>query len=354
MEEQENKDKDTLHSVVEQLDLVWRKKLSVIRFTIAATLFAIGISLLLPKYYIATTTILPDLDFLSSLKGRLGGLQDLAGDLGLGGGIGMSPSQLYPEIIISETILRRVIYHKYQTKKFDSSVTLIQYLEYDDQDENKNFEGCLKRMRENVLTVAVDRKTTIISVTAEITEPGLAADISNQITAELDYYQRSFRNSNAREQRKFLESRLTEVKNDLKESEESLISFREKNRMISQAPQLVLEQSRLERDVNINNAIFLQLKKQYEIVKLDEVKNTPVVLVLDSARAPFKKERPRRIMIVVTVFLLSFFGSIAWFLLQKRINDLETINPNFAEFKIFIVKRITEIPLLRLLVKSHS
>ena len=66
--------------------------------------------------------------------------------------------------------------------------------------------------------------------------------------------------TNASEQRKWIEARLTEVKEDLEKSENRLKEFREKNRRIVDSPQfspkrcisgLLLEQERLIRDVQI-------------------------------------------------------------------------------------------------------
>lgn len=55
-------------------------------------------------------------------------------------------------------------------------------------------------------------------------------------------------------------------------------------------------QERLSRDVQVNSAIFVELKKQYELAKLDEVKNITIVNILDPARAPVRKERPTRLI----------------------------------------------------------
>ncbi|NUN68357.1 MAG: hypothetical protein HUU02_01435 [Bacteroidetes bacterium] len=343
----ETKPQDPYLLAADQVSLLWSNRWRIIRWTFLPTIVAVLISLVLPKTYVASTTVLPDLDFLSGLKGRLAGLQDLAGDLGLGGGAGMSPSQLYPEIIVSETILKKVIYHRYQTQEFPQPVTLLEYFEYDTAEINLSYEQCLKSLRENMVSVSVDRKTTIITVTVEMPEPGLAADVANQITTELDRYQRNFRNSSAREQRLFLDTRLNDVMADLRKSEDAVRSFREKNRSIIQSPQLMLEQARLERDVTINNTIFLELKKQSEIVKLDEVKNTPVVSVLDTARAPAKKDRPRRMMIVLTVFVLSFFLTLAVVIGGAYSRQLENSSIGYHKFLDTLRSFVKEIPIFR-------
>ena len=78
------------------------------------------------------------------------------------------------------------------------------------------------------------------------------------------------------------------MKQDLTKSENSLKEFREKNRQVL-SPNLLLEQERLIRDVQINSTIYTELRKQFELVKIEEVKNIPVINVMDPARAPGKK-----------------------------------------------------------------
>ena len=53
-------------------------------------------------------------------------------------------------------------------------------------------------------------------------------------------------------------------------------------------------------------------------MKIEEVKNIPVINVMDSARAPAKKDKPKRAIIVLSVFFLSFFGSIAYLLIRNQ------------------------------------
>jgi uncharacterized protein involved in exopolysaccharide biosynthesis len=311
-------------------EIVWphRKRIAVI--TSGVTVAAILIALLaMHASYIAQTTILPDVDIMN-MVGKMGGLQALASAAGIGNQI-VSPSQLYPDILMSERVLERVIYHRYRTESYPDGINLIQFYKYDDEDSVYNYEQCLKDLRKDIITIDVDRKTTIITLTVTTKEKQLSADIANQITAELDDYQRNFRRTNASEQRKFLEQRLTEVKEELTKSEEKLKDFREKNRRVEQSPQLMLEQGRLERDVELNSTLFIQLTSQYDLAKLDEIKNTPVVQVLDVGRAPSERSRQgkRRVMVLGAAFL-TLLCSSGWYVLINRLNQLRRENEEFA------------------------
>jgi uncharacterized protein involved in exopolysaccharide biosynthesis len=310
--------KSTLEGLIDIIEILWKNRKQTIKTVLVVVILAAAISFIWPKTYIAHATILPDLEFLNSIS-NLGGFKDLAAAIGLNPNQSVtSPSQLYPDIMQSEIVLRRVIFNKYKTEKYDSLVNLIQYWGFDDADENLNFERCIKKLREAVFDISVDKKTLIISLDVATSEPQFSADLANEVAKELDYFQRNFRRTNASEQRKFLEQRMTEVKNDLATSEDKLKEFREKNRRAEQSPQLLLEQDRLGRDVELNTAIFIELKKQYELSKLDEIKNTPIVQILDKARPPAKRDKPKRTLIVLTVFIITLLGSSAWVVIKER------------------------------------
>jgi uncharacterized protein involved in exopolysaccharide biosynthesis len=295
--------------------LSWKHRVNIVVIVAIATLLAAAVSFIIPKKYIAETTILPDIDMIN-LASKLGSLAEIASAAGLNTGV-TSPSELNPDIISSETILRKVIYHKYKVGKFDSLVNLIQYWSFDDESENMNFEKCVDMMQKKVMSISVDKKTQILTLDIETNEAQLSADIANQFSAELDDFQRNFRKTNASAQRKFLEGRLDEVKQDLRKAEDELKEFREKNRRIEQSPQLLLEQDRLSRAVDLNSTLFIELEKQYELAKLDEIKNTPVVQILDVARPPAQKSSPHRVVIVVLGFLISFiFANLYWLIVE--------------------------------------
>ncbi len=146
-------------------------------------------------------------------------------------------------------------------------------------------------------------------------EPSLAAEVLNTVIAETDKFMRLKKTTNASEQLKWIEERLTQVEAELRNAEDALKNFRERNRRVADSPQLLLEQERFMRDVQVKSTVFIELKRQAELAKIEEIKNITIVNVLDEARAPVKKERPKRAIITGTVFILAFLLISTFFIL---------------------------------------
>ena len=105
------------------------------------------------------------------------------------------------------------------------------------------------------ITTGYELKTKILTVMVEMPESKLAADVANAVVASLDKYVRTQRKSFATEQRKYLVSRVQQIKDTLTYCEDALKNFREKNRQVAQSPELLLEQNRLMRNVEIQQTI---------------------------------------------------------------------------------------------------
>ena len=298
------KESENRIDLIDVLSVLWQRRKFIAIVTSVATILGIVISLLLPLKFTSTATILPDAD-----KSKIpGGISDLASLAGVSLGGDGSLTKLYPTIIKSEAVLKPVIYQKFFSIQKNDSLNLIGLWELRAEKAELNYQQAYLALSKS-LDVAMDTKSQIITLKLEGSEPQLTADIINQVIKELDRYIRTKRNTTASEQRKFIESRLAEVKQDLSKSEDKLKEFREKNRVIGGSPQLMLEQERYIRDVSINSALYTELRKQFELIKIEEVKNVPIINVMDRATAAATKSSPKRSIIVFAFLFLGGVGA---------------------------------------------
>jgi uncharacterized protein involved in exopolysaccharide biosynthesis len=316
------------------LTIIWDSRKFIGIFTGSITALAVIFSLLMSNTYKSTAVVLPDTD--KSKLASMGGLSDLAALAGVNVGGDASIIRLFPAYIKSESILKNVIFSKYKSKEFPDSVNLIQYWEIKTKTPERDYELALQVLRDAIVIIT-DPKTNLLSMSLETFEPQLSADILNNVIFEMDKFIRTKKNTSATEQRKWIESRLNEVKIDLDNSENTLKNFREKNRIVIGSPQLLLEQERLAREVQINSAIYVELKKQSEIAKIEEVKSVKVISVLDYPRPAAKKEGPKRGIIVISTFMLSFIGSSSYRLIKHSYG--EKISQFYGQIRKLIFRK---------------
>lgn len=300
---------------------IWKARWKIVIINGIVLIVSLAVLLFIVKpYYTSTVTILPDYGSKETSLGQLSSLASLAG-VNVGSG---SPTDIYQNLIMSESVLGPVIMAKYKTKEYPDPVNLIQYYEIEpDKDLASDLQGRdmfikeFKKFTKNVLTTDVDRLTKILSISAKMPEAKLSADVVNKIAESLDQYIRTKRRSYASEQRQYIEKRLSQIKDSLSLAENSLTIFKEQNRVISQSPSLMLEQTRLARNVEILSSVFLELSKQLELAKIDEIKDTPVVNLKEEAGNPIIKTGPKRLDILIAVLFLSFIFTLSYFAFQN-------------------------------------
>lgn len=319
----EEKFKDFVEKVRPYFKKLWAHRKTFGLFNLAVLILALAYLLFLTKpFYDSTITILPEYGSKSSsMLSQLSGLASIAGVK-----VGESaPTEIYQILISSETVLQNVIYTKYLTKEFPDSVNLIEYFKIDEKDDNpaiqkrKNFLVLYENLTKGRISTDVDRMTKILNITVTMPEAELSADVSNKLAQSLDLYIRTQRKSYATEQSFYLEKRTKQVKDSLTAAENNLKTFREQNRIVVQSPNLLLEQGRLMRNVEILQTVFIELTKQLEIAKIDQVKDAPVLNVKEYAKNPVKKAGPKRASSLITIMFFSFILSGLFFILKEDI-----------------------------------
>jgi uncharacterized protein involved in exopolysaccharide biosynthesis len=291
----------------------WKARKKVFIISVALSLVTLGVNFLLPPYYKATAVVLPETDKTKAgLLSQFSGLASLAGVSIEGGDI----SRLYPVILNSDAVLTNVINRKYRTERFKDSVDLIHYFDLSEGSREKDLDKALKTIR-GLMSVSYDNKTSVVDVSMEMREPQLSADVLNALLSELDLFLREKKTTSATEQRKWIESRLQQVEDELRGAEERLKDFREKNRRVSDSPQLLLVQERLLREVQIKSTIDVELRKQAELAKIEEIKQVTTINVLDEGRAPVRKDRPKRATNAAIALLLGLIGTSSYFAIKE-------------------------------------
>jgi uncharacterized protein involved in exopolysaccharide biosynthesis len=272
-----------------------------------------GGSFLVHDYYRSTASLLP-----APEKGRLSALGQFADVAALAGVNipGSEAARLYPAIVTSDTVLLNVLQRTYSISGKSSDMTLIDFMDIDEESGAKKLETALKLLRSS-LSTSFDARTGIVTLAITLNDAQLAADVLNATIGELDKLMRSKKTTNAFEQVRWIDVRLRQVSDSLRVAEESVRRFREKNRRVSDSPELMMEQDRLLRSVQVSSTVFVELKKQYELAKLEEIKNMTIVNVLDPARVPATKSGPKRKTNAAIAMILAIVGLVTYYAVRE-------------------------------------
>jgi len=365
---------------LELLLVLARNKAAILKITLAAIVLATIVSLIVPKTYTATATLLPPEQKQSSaslLLGQFGALGGMSSaDLGL-----KNPDDLFVAMLKSRTVEDGII------RQFDLR-GVYGYKRY--EDARKKLEG---RSR---IEAGDDG---IISISVTDRDPKRSADLANAYVEQLRSLNRSLAVSEAGQRRLFYQQKLDAEREDLSVAELALKQAQEKSGLIQpeaqgraivdavaatraqvaikevqlqamrtyatpgnpdlrraeeelaglraqlaklerstdeigngslevptkQLPQAELDYIRKARDLKYHEALYDFLNKQLEAARLDEAKDAVVIQVVDKAVEPERKSSPHRSLIVcltaLAAFLLSCLGVLVTEALKRKERD---------------------------------
>jgi uncharacterized protein involved in exopolysaccharide biosynthesis len=138
-----------------------------------------------------------------------------------------------------------------------------------------------------------DAKTGIVMVNVRTRWPEASKAIADQVLAQIQDFNENIRRSRASAERIFAGERARELQSELRQAEERLRGFLERNRDVRYSPELTLENERLLREVARIQAVYLSVLQAYEQARLDEVHEAPVITVVEAPRLPLAPDSRR-------------------------------------------------------------
>ena len=149
-----------------------------------------------------------------------------------------------------------------------------------------------------------DRLTSLIKITVTLEDPVVSANVANFIGDQVQSYIQKENSAQTNKEKIFISDRLLIVKNELESIELELKNFKERNRGYEDSPELFMIFSRLFREVETKKQLYITLQQQLELARIEEVKQTPILHILDYAVPPSRKSSPNRILFLAfsTIF----------------------------------------------------
>lgn len=96
---------------------------------------------------------------------------------------------------------------------------------------------------------------------------------------------------------------------------------------LRQLPRLAVPYADLYRQVRIQETVYELLTQQYELARIEEAKDIPVVSVIDLPGVPEKKSFPHRLLLILVLTFLSFVAAAALVLVRDRWSKFDPRDP---------------------------
>ncbi|MFC1490471.1 Wzz/FepE/Etk N-terminal domain-containing protein [Candidatus Latescibacterota bacterium] len=301
------------------ISFFWSNRSFFIKVEIVCLIIGVIIALILPQRFTAVATLLPAQSTSNSSR-ILSQLSNIVGDIPISGG--ESLVDLYPDIATSRGVLTGVLDAPYKNGTFEQAL-----LKENNSDQIAR-ESLIILLKRNIIKGAVNNRTKSVTISATTTSQELSASLANEVLNQMEIFFGHRIKSVATSQRLMIEDRLKDIADSLKIAEDNLLSFNEGNRSISGSPTLKITELRLAREVEINNTLYIELTRQHEVAKINELQYKPILNILEKAVPPLQRSAPARKKIVLIFLLCGFFASFSFIKLKefipKIIKNLES------------------------------
>jgi uncharacterized protein involved in exopolysaccharide biosynthesis len=314
--------------------LVTRRKL-IAGTAIGCALVTLLLLLLQRPTYTAVSTFTPENSSSSGFLSNLVGLAGLAGQLGLGSNSASSVSpDFFVKVAHSDEVLRAALLQEF-TDPDSTGVKrpLLQLLDVKGASAEERIQRGVRVLRKRTEATA-DKSTGIVTLEVQLHSADLAADVAKYMVQLLNRFNLESRQSQSREQRRFSGERLAVAEQELRTAERAQLAFLQRNRQYLDSPLLAFEYSRLNREVQLRQEVYQTLTKAHEEARIAEVRDTPVLTVIDSAVAPVKPSGPRRVLgTIVALIFGGALGVLLAYLATARERARRSPTPDYLEFR---------------------
>jgi len=307
-------------SLIDLILVLWKGKYIIAACTVISTVLGVIYALTATEIFSTSTT------FILKTKGgggggSLGQLAAIAG-INMGSNNNADPSDYLDKILQDKEFIAKLYEKKWFFKGDSLPLEQIFELEPDTTVPNWEYAFFMKKInavrKGGILSVNKDVKTGILTLASNAPDPQLAYDLNLFTINYISNYIRNSLKTQAKEKRIFIEERIKETKEELTNAENALAEFKERN-LASIAPKVALEEGRLMRNVTLNQEIYIQFQKQYELTRIEELDDQALIQVVKSAEVPVLRNKPKRKLLVMISFISGMFSGIVLILIIHAI-----------------------------------
>jgi capsule polysaccharide export protein KpsE/RkpR len=177
---------------------------------------------------------------------------------------------------------------------------------------------------EQAVSVSVATQTGTITLEVVTDWPDLSLAIAARLVDEVTRFNMEVRQSQAAAERSFISARVDSAEAELRAAEGVLQGFMESNRQFEDSPLLLMQYERIQREVSRKNAVLETLLQSHEQARIAEVRDTPVITLI---QVPFLPPGPDRRRLVLRAALGIVLGGMAGILLAFVVEAIRSPVP---------------------------
>jgi uncharacterized protein involved in exopolysaccharide biosynthesis len=276
----------------------------------------------------------------SPLNAQTRALQQFGLGIGVVDGASLS---FYTELLRSRELLKQVVTAEYDvsseaggTQRQRRDLAAVYGIEA--RDEHGRIQAAIDELSRNT-TVSTEPAARMVRLRVRASTPDLARQINRQLLTELNEFDVTRRQGRASAERVFIEERLAEAQLDLVEAESALERFYENNRAYAASPQLSFAAARMERRINLLQEIYLTLSRSHEQIKIDEVRATPLMTVVDPPEWSLPDTGPPVWLGLLFWLVVGLGLGVMLALLRDFIGRQRDLNPSdYHEFQFLLAR----------------
>ncbi len=283
--------------------ILLRNRWRIARWTLIGGVLAALAAFTKPALYVASASFIP-----AGTEQSRSALAGLAGQFGVAlptGNQSQSPD-FYSSLLTSRELLSAIARDTFVVQERGGRrVAFLDLFKIDRNSAQGRVEEGVRQLRA-IVKPSIVRTTGVVEVSVATEWRSVSLAIANALLTGVSEFNQRTRQGQAAEERKFVEGRLALAASDLRAAENRLEDFLMTNRQFT-TPDLTFQRDRLQRDVALKQQVFTSLTQSYEEVRIREVRDTPVITVIETPSVPTVPEPRGRL---VSVLFGLIFGAL--------------------------------------------